>query len=219
MRKHLVAPSLLSADFSCLRASMEPLRPYVDWWHIDVMDGCFVPNITLGPFIIEAINKITDLPLDVHLMIKNPLRYLKDFVNAGANYITAHIESFDSLEQVRTFISQVKDYGVGVGLSVKPNTKIDLLDEFLSDLDLVLIMTVEPGFGGQQFMPEQLDKVSYLKERFSGFISVDGGINSQTAKLALSSGATVLVAGSYIFNSPDPIGAIKSLRQLNSFTG
>ncbi len=207
-----IAPSLLSADFSCLKDQVLPLEEMVDAWHIDVMDGHFVPNITLGPFIVRAINRVVSKPLDVHLMISSPLKYAKAFLDAGADFLTAHIEAFSGPSEVREFLNLVKAEGKKVGLSLKPGTQPQVLDEFLSDLDMVLVMTVEPGFGGQKFMDDQLSKIEYFAQRFDGLLAVDGGINDETAKLVVSAGANFLVAGSYVFKSNLPREAIKRLR-------
>ena len=211
-----IAPSLLSANFSCLKEEIVPLEDLVDAWHVDVMDGHFVPNITLGPFIVKAIDTITTKPLDVHLMIEDPIKYIDAFLDAGADFLTAHIEAFKEEKQVIEFLQRVRARGKKVGISIKPGTNVEVLNRFLPELDLVLIMTVEPGFGGQRFMENQLPKVEYIAHKFEGFLAVDGGINDQTARLAVEAGANFLVAGSYIFNSSHPDEVVKSLRSILS---
>ncbi len=209
-----IAPSLLSADFSCIKNEIIRLEKVVDAWHIDVMDGHFVPNITLGPFIVKAISRITSKPLDVHLMISDPLKYADAFLDAGADFLTAHIEAFQDRKEVLTFLSQVRSRKAKVGISLRPSTDPSVLDPFLSDLDLVLVMTVEPGFGGQRFMEDQVPKITYFASRFGGLLAVDGGINEQTASLVLNAGANFLIAGSYIFGSKDPIQQVRKLREV-----
>lgn len=208
----LIAPSLLSADFSCLFKDIADVEPLADLWHVDVMDGHFVPNITIGPFIVKAINKITDVPLDVHLMIENPNRYANAFLDAGARFLTAHIEAFSSQDEVKEFISIVKSKGAKAGLSIKPATEVAELMPFLSDLDMILVMSVEPGFGGQEFMPVAVEKIREIRKVFEGMISVDGGINAESARLTAKAGVDILVAGSFIFRAEDRVKAIKSLR-------
>jgi len=201
-----IAPSILSADFLRLAEEIERVESAgVDMLHIDVMDGHFVPNITIGPFIIEAIKKTTRLPLDVHLMIEEPDRFIKDFIKAGANYLTVHFEA--SVHLHRT-IHWIKDSGVKAGVSLNPASPVWNLDNILPDIDLVLIMSVNPGFGGQEFIPQVLDKIKVLREiirerGLSTLIEVDGGINSHNAKEVVDAGADILVMGSAFFNSED----------------
>ena len=182
-----------------------------DLIHVDVMDGHFVPNLTIGPPVIRWIRKSTKLPLDVHLMIEEPLRYIEEFRKAGSDWITVHVEA---CRDVKKTLAAVKSSGAKVGISVRPKTSIDSLTPFLSDLELVLVMTVEPGFGGQSFMPEMVDKVKKLKSEraFRGLISVDGGINAETARPCREAGANVLVAGTAIFGQKDRAQAIRELR-------
>ncbi len=211
--KVIIAPSLLSADFSCLKKQLEAIEGLVDAWHIDVMDGHFVPNITLGPFIVQHISSIVTKPLDVHLMITDPLKYSEAFLSAGAEILTAHIEALESDEEVKEFIDKVKDHGRKVGLSLKPATHPQVLLPYLDDLDMILIMTVEPGFGGQTFMDSNVYKIGWLKEKgFGGYIAVDGGINHYTAKIVKDAGANFIIAGSFVFSS-DPVEAIKQLKE------
>lgn len=208
----MVAPSLLSADFGCLRSDIAGIEPYVDLWHIDVMDGHFVPNITIGPFVVRAIKGITAVPLDVHLMICDPLKYAKEFLKIGLWGLTAHIEAFPDEGSVREFISTVRDSGAKAGLSLRPKTEMSKLIPFLEELDLVLVMSVEPGFGGQKFMPEVLDKVKALRDSYNGIISIDGGINPETAQLAKEAGVNLLVAGNAIFSQKDRVSIINAMK-------
>ncbi len=206
----LIAPSLLSCDFSNLKSEIaEVEKAGCDWLHLDVMDGHFVPNLTIGPVVIQWIRKCTRLPLDVHLMIDEPIRYIDSFRKAGSDSITIHVEATKDVEKT---LDAIRASGAKVGISVRPKTSIEMIYPYLKQLDLVLIMTVEPGFGGQKFMPEMMAKVRALRPRFSGKISVDGGIDAATAPEALSAGADVLVAGSAIFGQKDRAGAIKGLR-------
>lgn len=199
-----IAPSILSADFMRLAEEIKAAEAAgVDMLHIDIMDGHFVPNITIGPFVVEAIRKTTSLPLDVHLMIEEPDRYLEDFVRAGADYLTVHTET--SVHLHRT-IKWIKDIGVKAGVSLNPATPVWSLDYILSDVDLVLIMSVNPGFSGQEFIPQVLDKVNILKgiltERgLEALIEVDGGIKCENAKEVADAGADILVMGSAFFKS------------------
>ncbi len=211
-RDLIIAPSLLSADFSCLKRQLEAIEDIVDAWHIDVMDGHFVPNITLGPFIVEQISSIVSKPLDVHLMISDPLGYADAFLSAGADILTAHIEALESDEAIEGFIDKVKSAGKKVGLSLKPATGPEVLLPYIERLDMVLVMTVEPGFGGQSFMDSNVYKIVWLKDKgFDGYIAVDGGINNDTARVVKQAGANFLVAGSFVFGS-NPTEAIRQLR-------
>lgn len=211
-----LSPSILSADFGNLNKDMETLvRTNCEFVHFDVMDGHFVPNISFGAMVLKAINKF-DIIYDVHLMITDPMKYAKDFAAAGANYITFHYEAVDNQLEV---INYLKSLGVKVGISIKPNTDVRVLDDLLNLVDLVLVMSVEPGFGGQKFMPSSLEKIKYLKNKkvdnnYKYLIEVDGGINLDTAKLTVDAGVDVLVAGSYVFNSKDIDETIKGLRSL-----
>ncbi len=217
MDKILIAPSILSADFANLGADVTKIeKAGADWVHIDVMDGCFVPNITIGSLVVKDLRKITKMVFDVHLMIKNPIDYVEDFAKAGADYITIHAEACENnLEET---IDLIKKLGVKVGVSVKPKTSIDVIKNIINKIDLVLIMTVEPGFGGQKFMPECVDKITQTKQLIEKenlghiHIEVDGGINSETAKIVKEAGADVLVAGSYIYNADNISEAVKSLK-------
>lgn len=206
-----IAPSLLAADFSCLQAEINKVESAgCDMLHIDVMDGHFVPNITVGPFIVKAIRKITKLPLDVHLMIERPEKYIDDFVKAGADHITFHVEAcHGNLSEV---IEIVHSHAITCGISLKPATPLAKLEGALDNVDMVLLMTVNPGFGGQAFIPEVMEKVRELRRYFGRDIEVDGGINQETAKQAVDAGANVLVAGTAIFGKPDVKKAIEVLR-------
>ena len=210
-KKKLIAPSILSADFTRLAEEITDVDTAgSDWIHVDVMDGHFVPNLTVGPPVVQWIRKITKLPLDVHLMIEEPIKSLDQYRKAGADYITVHLEACSDVEKT---LKQIRALGSKVGISVRPKTEVKSLEPYLKFVDLVLIMTVEPGFGGQNFMPEMLQKVEFLRSRFSGLISVDGGINQETGKTASKSGADVFVAGSAIFKQSDRKEFISRLRQ------
>ncbi len=207
----ILAPSILSADFTNLSQQIRLVEMAgADWIHCDVMDGHFVPNITFGPFIVEAVNRITKLPLDVHLMIENPEFYIKDFIDAGADYITVHFEEVIHLNRV---VSQIKELGAKTGVVINPTTPVQSIKDIAEYIDLLLIMTVNPGFGGQSFIPNSIRRIHEaveLREKFKAkfLIEVDGGINSQTIKSAFLAGADVFVAGASIFKS-DNISAAK----------
>ena len=210
MTRPLIAPSLLSCDFSRLKSEIEEVeKAGCDWLHLDVMDGHFVPNLTIGPVVISWIRKSTRLPLDVHLMIEEPIRYLESFRKAGSDTLTVHVEA---CRDVSKTLEAVRKSGAQCGISLRPKTPVETLFPFLEALDLILVMTVEPGFGGQPFMPEMLEKVRALRSRFRGKISVDGGIDPKTAPLAVAAGVDVLVAGTSIFGQKDRSQAIKELR-------
>lgn len=213
MSKIIVSPSILSADFANLQHDIEELeKEGADWIHVDVMDGHFVPNLTIGAPVVKAIKPHTNIPLDVHLMIENPQNYVEDFVKAGADIITFHYEA--TKDMTEDVISHIKSNDVLVGLSIKPNTPPQEILKYLIMVDMVLIMTVEPGFGGQSFMQDCADKIPVIRQNAPEnlIIQVDGGINEQTAKICKDLGANSLVAGSYIFNSTDMEEAIKSLK-------
>ncbi len=203
-----IAPSILSADFGKLNEEIDTIEPYSDMIHVDIMDGQFVPNITIGAPVVKTIK--SEKPLDVHLMIEEPEKFLKEFAEAGAGIITVHAEACRDLSAT---IDEIHGLGVKAGVSLKPGTGVEAVKDVLSKLDMVLVMTVEPGFGGQKFMPEMLEKVRTLRAmRPELDIEVDGGINAETSKMAIEAGANVLVAGSYIFGAVDRKAAIEGLR-------
>ena len=213
MKKIMIAPSLLSADFSRLAEEVRDVeKAGCDVLHIDVMDGHFVPNLTIGPLVVAAIRKVTKLPLDVHLMIDAPSRYIAEFRTAGADWITIHVEAEDG---VRLTLQEIKKLGAKAGISLRPKTAVETILPYLSELDLVLVMSVEPGFGGQAFMPEMMDKIKALRPKFQGLISVDGGIGAGNASQALEAGADILVAGSAIFGKHDRAKAILEFREIS----
>ena len=215
-RKIKVAPSILSADFSRLGEEIRAVEAAgADIIHIDVMDGHFVPNITIGPLVVQAARKVTKLPLDVHLMIENPERYIADFAKAGADYLTVHVEAAYHLHRLVQSIREHK--GVKAAVSLNPATPLAMLDHILGDIDMVLIMSVNPGFGGQAFIPSQLDKIRALRKRIDDRkldleIEVDGGVKTDNAAEVAAAGADILVAGSAVFGSKDYAAAIRGIR-------
>jgi len=212
VKKIMIAPSLLSADFSRLAEEIRDVeKAGCDALHIDVMDGHFVPNLTIGPLVVAAIHRVTELPLDVHLMIDTPSRYIAEFRKAGADWITVHVEAEKDIHGV---LKMIRDSGAKAGISLRPKTAVESLFPYLSELDLVLVMSVEPGFGGQSFMPEMMDKVKALRSKFQGLISVDGGIGAGNASQALEAGADILVAGSAIFGKADRVKATREFREI-----
>ncbi|WP_438494133.1 ribulose-phosphate 3-epimerase [Paenibacillus sp. IHBB 3054] len=213
----IIAPSLLSADFAALGTEVaEAEASGADWIHVDVMDGHFVPNITLGPPIVKAVKSHTSLPLDVHLMIENPERYIADFAAAGAAVITVHAEACVHLHRV---IHQIKELGLMAGVAINPGTPASAVREVLEDVEMVLVMTVNPGFGGQAFIPQTLRKIRQIREwaneaNHKGLrIEVDGGIAEATAPLVAEAGADTLVAGNAVFGRSDRAAAIKAIRE------
>jgi len=208
----IISPSILSADFANLERDIKLIeKGGADWVHIDVMDGHFVPNITIGVPVVKSLKKITNLPLDVHLMIENPDKYIEPFAKAGADILTFHYETGVNIEKT---ITDIKSYGAKAGISIKPKTQPEVLLPFLDKIDMVLVMTVEPGFGGQEFINDCAEKIKFIKENSKRdlIIQVDGGINDKTAQICKSYGANSLVAGSYIYKSTDITEAIKSLK-------
>ena len=211
-RKIKVAPSVIAADQSRLGEEVKRIeKAGADLLHIDIMDGHFVPNITIGPDVVRAIDSITNLPLDVHLMISRPQEYIKAFSQAGADYITFHIETCKNNAQ--KIIARIKALKKKAGISLNPATPLARIKELLKDADLVLVMSVEPGFSGQKFMPGVLPKIEALRKIFKGDIAVDGGINQDTAALAVSCGANILASGSYIFCAGNPRQVIQNLKK------
>ena len=220
MNKIIISPSILSADFANLERDIKRAEVSgADWLHIDVMDGHFVPNITIGVPVTASIKKITELPLDVHLMIENPQKYIEPFAKAGADILTFHYEAVNSDEDIFKLISYIKSFNIKAGMSIKPKTSADKCFQFLPELDMLLVMTVEPGFGGQKFIENALDKVSrakelILKRNSSAIVEVDGGVNLSTGKQLVEAGADALVAGSFVFGSPNPVDTIQDLKKL-----
>lgn len=211
----IVAPSILSANFTRLGKDIEQVKTAgADWLHIDIMDGHFVPNLTIGPQVVADIRKVTDLFLDVHLMIEKPENFIGAFAEAGADLITVHAEATNHLHRL---ISMIKQSGCQAGVSLNPSTPAAMLENILTDVDLILLMTVNPGFGGQSFIPTVLPKIKVVKQMLerqnaSVYLEVDGGINNLNAPEVVSAGANVLVAGSYVFGSPDPAAAVETLK-------
>ena len=213
----VIAPSILSADFSQLEKEIHAVEAAgADWIHVDVMDGHFVPNITIGPLVAKAVRRITDLPMDVHLMIENPDRYIEEFVNAGATYITVHPEA---CYHVHRTVHAIRDAGAKAGVSLNPATPLSAIEWILEDIDLVLIMSVNPGFGGQAFIPQAIDKIIALRTLLDSrhldvIIEVDGGVNVDTIASVSKAGADAFVAGSAIFGSDDYHKTIDRFRAL-----
>ncbi len=210
-----IAPSLLSADFTALGEDIKSVSD-ADFLHFDVMDGMFVPNISVGIPVLQSIRKCTDMTLDVHLMIDRPVRYAEPFCKAGADILVCHVEA-DTPQNINAFLDKTKALGVKAGAAIKPKTPAEALIPYLEKLDLALVMTVEPGFGGQKFMADMMPKVEFLrnyieKHALSCFLEVDGGVNPETAKTCIHAGADVLVAGSDVFKAADRNARIAQLR-------
>ena len=201
-----IAPSMLSADFSRLGEEVKRIESAgADWAHLDIMDGMFVPNITIGPSVVASLRKLTKMPFDVHLMIQDPVRYIKAFVDAGSDMLTVHVEADGDIKGA---IKSIRDHGIKPGITLNPGTPVEKIEPYLNMVDLVLIMTVQAGFGGQSFREEGVSKISFVREYADAQnprleISVDGGINRNTGKLCVDAGATVLAAGSSLFSLED----------------
>ena len=213
----IVAPSILAADFSRLADEVRSVEAAgADWLHLDIMDGQFVDNISFGPAIVKTVRGLTSLPLDVHLMIESADHYVPRFVDAGANSITVHVEP-EACHEVAKTLQQIRGAGCRAGLTLNPATPFESVEPYLPDIDLLLVMTVHPGFGGQSFRADMMEKVRRAKERRDSLggnfdVEVDGGINAETAKLSIENGANVLVAGTSIFRTKDYTAAIAGLR-------
>ena len=210
-----VSLSILTVDYTKVEESLKPLLDGIDYVHMDVMDGVFVPNISFGYSFIKSLRKITDKPFDTHLMIEDPIKYIKQFAEAGSQYITIHVEAKSNVVET---IKLIKSYGIGAGISIKPNTTVEEIKELLPLVDMVLVMSVEPGFGGQKFMPNSIDKVKELKElrevnNYSYLINIDGGINGETAKY-ISDYVDMAVSGSYVVNAADPVLNLNVLKNI-----
>ena len=218
--KVLVSPSVLASDFSCLGEEVKRVESGgCDMLHLDIMDGHFVPNLTFGPPLVSSIRKNSNLLFDTHLMLTNPLKYIKPFAEAGADSITFHVESENDPREV---IAAIREQGCSVGISVKPGTPARALEQYIELVDMVLVMTVEPGFGGQSFMADMIPKVAEIFAMFreknpEGFIEVDGGIDARTAPEIIRAGASVLVAGTAVFRAKE--GAAEAIRVLHSYSG
>lgn len=215
MRTHLIAPSLLAADFTKLADDMDMVnRSEADWFHVDVMDGRFVPNITFGMLIVEAMHRLARKPLDVHLMIVEPERYIEAFRKAGAHVLTVHYEACTHLHRT---IQQIRECGAMAGVALNPHTPVHLLEDIIEDLDLVCLMSVNPGFGGQKFIYQTMPKIRQLRELIDSrnartLIEIDGGVGLHNAEALLQAGADVLVAGNSVFAAADPEGMIRDLK-------
>lgn len=213
----IVSPSLLSADFANLGRDIEMLNgSAATWLHLDVMDGVFVPNISFGFPVIKSIQKLATKPLDVHLMIVDPIKFIDEVKDCGAEYMTVH---YEACEDIKTAITAIKLAGMKVGVSIKPATPVEVLNDIIADIDLVLVMSVNPGFGGQKFMPGSLERVASIKNMIKdtgshALIEVDGGVNGETGKLLADAGADALVAGSYVFKAENPLEVIEHLKSL-----
>ena len=213
-----IAPSILSADFANLERDIHDIEKNgADWVHVDVMDGIFVPNISIGIPVVQAIRPVTKLPLDVHLMIERPIRYVEQFVRAGADWLTIHIEA-DQPQNTLEALEKIRELGCRPGIVIKPRTPVEAAIPYLEKVDLVLVMTVEPGFGGQKFMADQMDKIRQLREWLDDvnpecLIEVDGGVDANTCAVCKENGAEVLVAGSAYFKAPDRSAFVRIVQE------
>lgn len=219
MKNTLIAPSVLAADFANLQRDIEMINnSEADWFHIDIMDGVFVPNISFGMPVLEAINKHAKKTLDVHLMIVEPDRYIKKFASLGADYLTVHYEACTHLHRT---LQAIKAEGMKTGVALNPHTNIDVLEDVINDIDMVLIMSVNPGFGGQSFIENTYSKVEKLKalitrKNASTIIEIDGGVTDKNAEQLAKAGADVLVAGNFVFKADNPITTISNLKKITS---
>lgn len=214
-RPILIAPSVLACDFGRLAEEIRQVEAAgADWLHVDVMDGHFVPNLTIGPAVVEAMRRASRLPLDVHLMLDHPQQYIKPFVDAGAQHLTVHVEApgLQNERALRHALEAIRQAGLKAGVSLRPRTPAEAIRPLVAHVDLILVMTVEPGFGGQAFLPDVVPKIREVRQWFVGDVAVDGGINAQTGRVCREAGANVLVAGTSVFNAASYQAAIQSLR-------